>query len=139
MSFNDIYYTAALIEYISRETRNHRFDVAARIGEDGIRRLIQVAPENHCLSFAQVSEEVIEDYDIPEGTFDTISNCQYKVPSHLSIGKVYARLVEDVGEGDGAASLYEIMTSPFSDELSNFNTSLYFAPRSEVAYYYKNQ
>ena len=138
MSFNDVYYTASLVEYIGRLTQNKRSDVVACIGESGLRHLLRAASVNHCLSFEQVSDEVIEEYNIPTGSFDTVSSCRYKVPSHLSIGKVYARLVEDVGGEDSAATLFGILSSPFSEALSDFNSSLYFAPRGELVYHYLN-
>ena len=71
---NDYFYVCALIEYISRATRNHRGDVVRTIGKEGIEKLLYDAQVNHCLSFEQVSDEVIEYYKIKEGTFDTISD-----------------------------------------------------------------
>lgn len=34
---NDYFYVCALIEYIARETKNHRGDIVNQIGEDGIK------------------------------------------------------------------------------------------------------
>lgn len=65
---NDYFYVCALIEYISRATRNHRGDVVRTIGKEGIEKLLYDAQVNHCLSFEQVSDEVIEYYKIKEGT-----------------------------------------------------------------------
>lgn len=61
---NDYFYVCALIEYISRATRNHRGDVVRTIGKEGIEKLLYDAQVNHCLSFEQVSDEVIEYYKI---------------------------------------------------------------------------
>ena len=36
---NDYFYVCALIEYIARETRNHRGDIVSAIGEAGIEKL----------------------------------------------------------------------------------------------------
>ena len=36
---------------------------------------------NHCLSLEQVSDELIEDFNILNGNFDTVSECRYDVPS----------------------------------------------------------
>ena len=90
---NDYFYVCALIEYISRATRNHRGDVVRTIGKEGIEKLLYDAQVNHCLSFEQVSDEVIEYYKIKEGTFDTISNCHYDVPSYLDIRKLYSIMI----------------------------------------------
>ena len=53
---------------------------------------------NHCLSFEQVSDEVIAYYGIEQGDFDTISGCRYSVPSFLDIGKFYRIMIEDCAE-----------------------------------------
>lgn len=61
---NDYFYVCALIEYIARETKNHRGDIVKAIGEEGIKKLLYDAEVNHCLSFEQVSDEVISYYQI---------------------------------------------------------------------------
>ena len=66
---NDYFYVCALIEYIARKTKNHRGDVVKKIGEEGIKKLLQDAEVNHCLSFEQVSDEVIDYYKILSGNF----------------------------------------------------------------------
>ena len=49
----------SLIEFISRLTKNRRGDVVRRIGLKGIVKLLHDAEINHCLSFEEVSDEVI--------------------------------------------------------------------------------
>lgn len=61
---NDYFYVCALIEYIARETLNHRGDIVKAIGEEGIKKLLHDAEMDHCLSFEQVSDEVISYYKI---------------------------------------------------------------------------
>ena len=124
---NDYFYVCALIEYISRATRNHRGDVVRTIGKKGIEKLLYDAQVNHCLSFEQVSDEVIEYYKIKEGTFDTISDCHYDVPSYLDIGKLYSIMIEDCAKpGEEVQELINIFQSFISDAISNFNSDLYY-------------
>lgn len=40
---NDYFYVCALIEYIARETLNHRGDIVKAIGEEGIKKLLHDA------------------------------------------------------------------------------------------------
>lgn len=61
---NDYFYVCSLIEYIARETLNHRGDIVKTIGKDGIEKLLYDAEVDHCLSFEQVSDEVIDYYKI---------------------------------------------------------------------------
>ena len=119
---NDYFYVCSLIEYIARETKNHRGYIVECIGQEGIENLLYDAEVNHCLSFEQVCDEVVEEYKIKEGKFDTISECQYDVPSFLDIGKLYS---------------IKIFTSFISDEISDFNTDLYYQNPDYIECSYK--
>lgn len=124
---NDYFYVCSLIEYIARETKNHRGDVVRYIGKEGIKKLLYDAEVNHCLSFEQVSDEVVEYYKIEQGSFDTIRDCRYDVPSFLDIGKLYSIMIEDCAKkGKELDELIKIFTSFISDEISDFNTDLYY-------------
>ena len=61
---NDYFYVCALIEYIARETLNHRGDIVSAIGRKGVEKLLHDAEVDHCLSFEQVGDEVISYYKI---------------------------------------------------------------------------
>lgn len=74
---------------------------------------------NHCLSFEQVSDEVIEHYKIQEGDFDTITECKYIVPGFMDIGKLYSIMIEDCAEpGKEVDELLKIFSSFISDKKS---------------------
>lgn len=138
-AINNIYYTASLVEFIGRATKNHRKTVVETIGEKRLENLIYDAEVNHCLSFEQVSDEVIDWCGIQSGDYDSVAACEYKVPSHTAIGQVYARLVQDT-ESDPALygkALYQVFTSPISEELSDFNSPLFYASSSQIAYEYQ--
>lgn len=124
---NDYFYVCALIEYIARETHNHRGDIVKAIDRKGIEKLLYDAEVNHCLSFEQVSDEVISYYKITNGEFDTISDCKYPVPSYLDIGKLYSIMIEDcAAPGEEVQELINIFSSFISDEISRFQTDLYY-------------
>jgi len=135
---NDLFYVCSLIEYIARITKNRISDIVKKLGKDELKRQLDLAEINHCLSFEQVSDELIEEFDITTGTYDFIGECMYKVPSHLAIGKDYERLIEDVKkEEDLVDTLYNVMTSFITDELSNYNSSLYYSSREYLKACYK--
>ena len=97
------------------------------IGEEGIKKLLYDAEVNHCLSFEQVSDEVISYYQIKQGTFDTISDCKYSIPSYLDIGRLYSIMIEDCAEaGAEVQELIKIFSSFISDKISDFKTDLYY-------------
>lgn len=80
---NDYFYVCSLIEYIARKTPNRRAFIIDALGKEGIKKQLLDAEVNHCLSFEQVSDEIIEDYKISQGNFDTITGCKYTIPSYL--------------------------------------------------------
>ena len=124
---NDLFYVCSLIEYIARKTLNKRGRVVDALGISGIRKQLQDAEVNHCLSFEQVSDEIIEVYRIEHGDFDTISNCEYSIPGYTDIGKLYAILIAQCcEEGREAEELEKIFKSFISDEISDFRTGLYY-------------
>ena len=126
---NDTFYVCTLIEVIGRKTKNHRSLIAARLGVDEIKRQLDLAEVNHCLSFEQVSDELIEEFQITEGDFDTVAECKYNVPSEQDIGKDYLNLVEDtIGDGEAIEQvIMNVFSSFISDEISDFNTSTYYS------------
>lgn len=126
---NDLYYICSLIEYLGRVTKNHRSTIIQILGKEEIARQLDLAEVNHCLSFEEVSDELIEYFNIENGDFDTVSECKYTVPTYLSIGKVYQRLVLDVKKSDEDVvdTLFNVFNSFISDDISNFNSSVYYS------------
>lgn len=56
-----------------------------------------------------MSDEVIDYYKIENGSFDTISDCKYSIPSFLDIGKLYSIMIEDCAkEGEEVQELINI-------------------------------
>ena len=111
---DDIYYVCCLIEFIARKTKNHRQDVIQCFTKKDLERQLRLPEVNHCLSFEQVSDELIEDFNIQDGMFDTVNECHYEVPSVTSIGMLYQELVLD------------IFSSLITDEISDFNSNVYY-------------
>ena len=124
---DDIYYVCSLIEFIARKTKNHRQDVIRHFSKADVERQLRLAEVNHCLSFEQVADELIEDYEISDGDFDTVKECRYEVPSFLSIGMLYQELVlSTMKNEDAAQGIIDIFSSFISDEISDFNSNVYY-------------
>ena len=127
----EIFWAYAKFKHPAHQTSfhsiNRRRDVVEGIGREGIARQLRAAGMNHCLSLEQVSDELIEDFSILNGNFDTVSECQYNVPSATSIGKVYQRLVLATETGDIAQTIMDVFISFISDEISDFNSNVYYS------------
>jgi hypothetical protein len=126
---NNIFYVCSLIEYVGRITKNRRADIVKIIGKKEIERQLELADVNHCLSMEQVADELIEEFDINEGNFDSVGICKYTVPSVTGIAKDYQRLIIDVAGIDGKIvdCLYDVFQSFISDEISDFNSSVFYS------------
>lgn len=74
---------------------------------------------------------------VPEGTYDTVSNCHYKVPSYTDIGKVYQRIIFDCTSTPGVQDVIDVFSSFISDDISDFNTATYYCNPSYLYHSYK--
>ena len=124
---NDVLYVCSLIETIARKTKNHRQDVIRHFTKAGSEPQLRLAEVNHCLSFEQVSDELIEDLNIPDGDFDTAAECRYTVTSATSIGMLYQGLVlSTMKDDDAAQAILDVFSSFITDEISDFNSNVYY-------------
>lgn len=135
---DNLFYVCSLIEFIARETKNQRRVIVNALGMDGIKKQLVDAPVNHCLSFEQVADELIEYYQIQQGDFDTITNCKYDVPTYIAIGRLYSIMIEDCAEeGKEIEELMKLFNSFIADEISDFSTDLYYQNPSYLECSYK--
>jgi len=124
---DNLFYVCSLIEYIARKTKNKRGVVVNKLGVKGFDKQLKDAPVNHCLSFEQVGEEVVDQYEIPSGDFESVENCKYEVPSYTDIGSLYCMMVLDCApKGDEVSTAIKIFSSPISDYISDFNSDCYY-------------
>lgn len=126
---NNIFYVCSIIEYLGRKTKNRRADIVNSLGKIEIKRQLELAEVNHCLSLDQVADELIEEYHISEGSFDSVGKCHYTVPSVFAIAKNYQRLIlNDIQLGKKVSdAFYDVFQSFVSDEISDFNSSVYYS------------
>lgn len=84
---DDVYYVCSLIEYTARKTQNHRQDIVQHFTKADMERQLRLAEVNHCLSFEQVSDELIEDYTFRMAPSTQLRNAVTRyLLSHLSAG-----------------------------------------------------
>lgn len=126
---DDLFYVCSLIEFIGRKSKNKRSTIVELLGIKELARQLSLAEVNHSLPFEQVADEIIEYFNIQEGEFDSLGECKYNAPSVQSIGKVYQRLILSVisDEDNIEDTLFEVFSSFISNEISNFNSSVYYS------------
>ena len=124
---DNLFFVCTMIEYVSRQTKNHRHVVVDCLGAGGLNNELQHADVNHCLPMEQVADEWIEDYRIPTGDFDNVAECRYTVPSVTAIGRLYQRLILDVLHEQPLIDTVQAVFSSFiMDEINYFNSNVYY-------------
>ena len=136
--YNDLFFVCSLIEYMGRNTKNHRNVIVNAIGKEKLKHLYDLADVYHSENMDKLNDELIEQYHINNGTFDNVADGEYSIPTHWDIGKVYKRLIIDVGEKQGKEpidALIEVYNSWLSRKLEDYNSSLYY---ENPAYLYES-
>ena len=136
---DDLFYVCSLIEFVGRQTKNSNRNVVEKMGKEGLEQQLYEAEVNHCLSFEEIGDEVIEEHKLKEGVFDSVKNCEYQVPDYTAIGGVYRDLILDIKKesgGDVVDIMREVFTSFISDEISNFNASTFYENPSYIYHSY---
>lgn len=127
--YNDLFFVCSLIEYMGRNTHNHRNVVVNALGKERLTQLYNLADIYHSENIDKISDELIEQYGIEPGVFDNIAEANYTIPTHWDIGKVYKRLIVEVAEKQNKElidTLIEIYNSWLSRKLEDYNSSLYY-------------
>lgn len=134
-----LFYTCSLIEYIGRERKLKRSDVARALGEKTIRRIYRYADVFHCEPIEKTADDFITNLNIPEGSFDNVASCRYNVPDYWTIGEVYERLIEDISDDEEhvVSKLLEVYTSWIDGVISNYNTDFYYQSREYIRECYR--
>ena len=140
---NNLFFTCSLIEYIARKTKNRRKDVVSALDKKNISKIYDLADVYHSDNINRVSDDFINAAEIQEGTFDNVAKCQYSIPSHWDIGKVYKRLIKSVAEYekiDVIDALLKVYKSFLSDKIDDYNSSMYYEnPSYLLACYLENK
>lgn len=126
---NDLFFTCSLIAYIARKTKNKPTVIVDYLGEDTINRIHELADIYHSDNIDRVSEDFIEECNIPNGNFDNISECIYSVPTHWDIGKVYKRLILMIIKNEKSDIVYALKKAYHSvicDLIEDYNSSFYY-------------
>ena len=88
----------------------------------------------HCEPIEKVADDAIGEFGLTAGDYDNVGEARYAVPDVWTMGKVYARLIEDVsGQEDVVETLLAVYTSWIDERLSDYNAAFYYQPRDYLA------
>lgn len=139
---NDLFFTCGLIDYIARKTKNTRADIVNALGKARLEKIYDLADVYHCDNIDRVSDDFIREAGIKEGNFDNVGTCQYAIPTHWEIGKVYRRLIKQVAKNEKISvidALMEVYNSFISQKIDDYNSSVYYENPSYIFESYKEK
>ena len=137
---DEIFYVCSLIEYIARKTKNYRKDIIKYFNKEDIKRQLRLAEVNHCLSFEQVSDELIEKYHIRKGKYNLTENRNPMVSTATDIGRLFQKFIlKKCEQNDLEQVLIDTFLSFDADENSDLdNLTLQIKDIEEEVALYKN-
>lgn len=130
---SNLFFVCSLIEEIGRQRKLPRSVVVKKLGRRTLRQQLEYADILHCEPIAKVADDYIEMLHIPEGDYNNLEDLQYRAPDVWTIGQVYARLVEDVDEGDLAVTIQRVYGKWTDKYLSDYDLPIYWQPRDYIA------
>ena len=139
---NDLFYVCSLIEVIARKTTNRRIDVVTQLGKDNIQKLYDLADIYHSDNIERVSDDFIRVANITNGNFDNVGECQYNIPSHWDIGKVYKRLILGIAKEKNVGvidALFQAYNSFVSEKIDNYNSNFYYENSTNILITFLNK
>ncbi|MBR2207766.1 MAG: hypothetical protein IJ859_03060 [Synergistaceae bacterium] len=137
MTNSNLFFLCSLVEFIGRRQKLARNEVVSSLGLSNVKRIYEYADVLHCEPISKVADEYIEACKVVTGNFDNVADCKYEVPSYWDIGKVYARLVQDVTgniqeKDEIIKTLSEVYGSWINDSISNFNSDFFYQPHDYI-------
>lgn len=129
---SNLFYMCSLIEYIGRTCKLQRRQVINYLGEEYLKRIYKYADVLHCEPIEKVADDYIRLVKIPMGDFDNVKSCKYEAPDYWTIGKVFERLIEDIGEDNTINTLIKVYSTWISDAISNYNSDFYYQSREYI-------
>lgn len=130
---NDLFFTCGLLEYIGRSTNNKRKFITEKIGIDGLTWIYKNAQVLHCENILAVIDEVVTKHGIEN---DVEKNFKYKekLPPPFWVGRTYSNLITNFVDFSDTQKLiektYEVMTSWLVNDITNFNSDLFYQNNS---------
>lgn len=119
-SEDDIQYVCSLITYIARETRNYVSNIIGYFDTQELQWQLDFAHVNHCLTFEQAAERVIERLNIKEGTYFNGAD----QPSCTDLGLIYSTLIVSFAihnKVTAVQAIKPVLSSKLSDALSEYS------------------
>ena len=140
---DDLFYVCSMIEFVARETHNKVKDIVGMMEDEDILHQLKVAGVNHCLSYEQICDEWIAEFQIVEGNFD-ITNVDSELATiiltSLDMGEVYQRLIADTlsTKEDFTEGILRVYNDEICDVIDNYNCSAFYEPSYVIARAYQN-
>lgn len=125
---NACMYTCSLIESLCRTAKRSHSDIIGVLGYENVKRIYKYADVFHCEPIEKTTDDFIRLCHISDGAYDYVSKCEYRVPTVWEIGAVFKNIVVGIitPEDDPVKKIEEVMLSWITEQISNYNSDLYY-------------
>lgn len=142
VKYDDLIFVCSSIVGVARmllQTENY---VVEHLKADGIRLELETAEVNHCGAPELYYKELIQGYDLENGTYDIKRYLTEddKLPNDRYMGSIYASLIIDLVERRGEkliSVLIEVFSSELPKCLNDFRMAYYFMPSNQLLWEYE--
>ena len=129
---DNLYYLCCIIESLGRITNNKRDYIVTKVGRKNIEYIYENAQVLHCESIQSVCQQIIEECNIENGSYNIDDYSIDEPPRTLAIGKLYSKLIialleENNYEDNVIDKTIEVLNSWLVFKITNFNSSLYYS------------
>lgn len=125
---NACMYTCSLIESLCRTAKRSHSDIIGVLGYENVERIYKYADVFHCEPIEKTTDDFIRLCHISDGTYDYVGKCKYRVPAVWEIGAVFKNIIVGIAtpEDDPVKKIEEVMYSWIAEQISNYNSDLYY-------------
>lgn len=126
-NLNDFRFTFACIEATARKLKQNPRDIFFNTGIDGVLHLYEYADVSHCLPLEQCVDDLIEDYNLKEGTYDIekLFVLEY-IPSCISIGRSLGYLAMEINSESVGDTFRNIYSSIVFQDICYYNGAMWY-------------
>lgn len=124
-SYDTLKYLFFIVERISRTQKIRNIETVKHLGLEGLQDILTYADILHCDNHDATAHSFIVDYNIPAGDFDITATKASFQPIETEIGRVYARVFEDVYPNGGPQEVINLYASPIAEIVDDYATKAF--------------
>ena len=129
---DNIFFLCYFMEMLGRKSRVRKTDIMEKMDRDFFLNMCEIEDVYHSLNPDQLIYEQKKKLNLRNGRHNRIDTANYKVPSIDAMAELYTMLIYRIG-GDITDAFFKVMSSPITDYIDDYNSSLYYENPDYIA------